>query len=150
MTKPTKWACAQRKLRSALASAQSDQSLRCINEESLDPSLPIERTAKSLIRLGGCPGWSESSLSAQPLCWFCHDAAHILMWCEISMHVIFFLLMQTNSGRVGVDVSWYYAPISWGWGGDGWDTLGIRQSKQSLPPGIWQTTLARKFRRNCV
>ena len=26
--------------------------------------LPTERTAKTLIRLGGCPGWSESSLGA--------------------------------------------------------------------------------------
>ena len=34
------------------------------------------RTAKTLIRLGGCPGWSESSLGAQSLCWFCHVAAH--------------------------------------------------------------------------
>ena len=30
MTKPTKWLCAQRRLRSAWASAQSDQSLRCV------------------------------------------------------------------------------------------------------------------------
>ena len=37
------------------------------------------RTAKTLIRLGGCPGWSESSLGAQPLCWFCHEAAQIRM-----------------------------------------------------------------------
>ena len=29
MTKPTKWVCAQRRLRSAWASAQSDQSLHC-------------------------------------------------------------------------------------------------------------------------
>ena len=35
------------------------------------------RTAKTLIRLGGCPGWSESSLGAQSLCWFCHVAAHV-------------------------------------------------------------------------
>ena len=34
MTKPTKWVCAQRRLRSAWASAQSDQSLRCPHEES--------------------------------------------------------------------------------------------------------------------
>ena len=34
------------------------------------------RTAKTLIRLGGCPGWSESSLGAQSLCWFCHEVAH--------------------------------------------------------------------------
>ena len=30
MTKPTKWLCAQRRLRSAWASVQSDQSLRCV------------------------------------------------------------------------------------------------------------------------
>ena len=28
-------------------------------------------------RLGGCPGWSESSLGAHAFCWFCHEAAHI-------------------------------------------------------------------------
>ena len=28
--------------------------LRCPHEESLSPKLPIERTAKTLIRLGGC------------------------------------------------------------------------------------------------
>ena len=32
--------------------------------------------AMTLIRLGGCPGWSESSLGAQSFCWFCHEAAH--------------------------------------------------------------------------
>ena len=35
------------------------------------------QTAKTLIRLGGCPGWSESSLEEQPFCWFCHVAAHL-------------------------------------------------------------------------
>ena len=37
MTKPTKWVCAQRRLRSACASAQSDQSLHCPHEETLGP-----------------------------------------------------------------------------------------------------------------
>ena len=37
MTKQTKSVCAQRRLRSAWASAQSDQSLRCPHEESLGP-----------------------------------------------------------------------------------------------------------------
>ena len=51
--KPTIWLCGQRRLRSAWASAQSDQSLRCPHEERLEPklSLPIEhveRTAKAL------------------------------------------------------------------------------------------------------
>ena len=50
--------CAQRKHRSTCASAQSDQSLRCPLEETLGPQLLIERTTKTLIRLGG----SESSL----------------------------------------------------------------------------------------
>ena len=39
--------CAQRRLRSAWASAQTDQRLRCPHEESLGPLLPIERTAKT-------------------------------------------------------------------------------------------------------
>ena len=64
MWKPTKWPCAQRRLRSAWAFAKSDQNLRCPHEESLGPKLPIERRSKTLIRLGGCPGWSESSLGA--------------------------------------------------------------------------------------
>ena len=50
---------AHRRLRSAWASGQSDQSLRCPHEESLGPYLPTERSAKTdQIR----PGWSESSL----------------------------------------------------------------------------------------
>ena len=44
--------CAQRKLRSAWASAQSDQCQRCPPEAKVGPVLPTERTAKTLIRLG--------------------------------------------------------------------------------------------------
>ena len=53
--------CAQRRLRSAWASAQSDQSLRY----ALNGYAFLIWTVKTLIRLGGCPGWSESSLGAQ-------------------------------------------------------------------------------------
>ena len=63
MTKPTNWYVhpaktqislgGQRRLSSAWASAQSDQSLRCPHEESLSPLLPIERTANTLTRLVG-------------------------------------------------------------------------------------------------
>ena len=74
--KLTKWVCAQRRLGS---SAQSDQSPHCPHEESWGPQLPIKRTAKTLIRLGGCPGWSESSLGTQSFCWFCHEAA-LMLW----------------------------------------------------------------------
>ena len=53
--------CAQRRLRSSW----SDQSQRCPPEAKLGPKLSTERTAKTLIRLGGCPGWSESSLGTK-------------------------------------------------------------------------------------
>ena len=32
--------------------------------------------AKTLVRLGGCPGWSVFS-GVQSFCWFCHEAAHM-------------------------------------------------------------------------
>ena len=57
--------CAQWRLRSALASAQSDQSLRCVLNRYLKTQALFMQTAKTLIRLGGCSGWSESSLGAQ-------------------------------------------------------------------------------------
>ena len=45
------------------------------------------RTAKILSRLGGCPGWSESSLGAHSLCWFlsCRGSHASLtpLWCFI-------------------------------------------------------------------
>ena len=44
MTKPTKWMCAQQRLRSAWASAQSDQSLHCPHEETLGPQLLVENS----------------------------------------------------------------------------------------------------------
>ena len=36
------------------------------------------RIPKTLIRLGGCPGWSESSLGAQSHCWLFHEAAQVI------------------------------------------------------------------------
>ena len=46
---------------------QSDQSLSCPHEESLSPQLPTECTARILLRLVGCPGWSKSSLGAHAI-----------------------------------------------------------------------------------
>ena len=63
MTKPTKWHVCPAKTQ-IWASAQSDQSRGCLHEESLSPYLPIEHTAKTQIRLGRCPVWSESLLGA--------------------------------------------------------------------------------------
>ena len=48
------YVCTQWRLRSVWASAQSDQSLLCTLWVA-----NFVRTANTLIRLGGCPGWSE-------------------------------------------------------------------------------------------
>ena len=75
VTKPTKWLCAQRRLRSAWASTQSDQIPRCALSAYLRSQDFFMRTAKTLIRLGGCPGWSESTLGAHVSVLVCHEAA---------------------------------------------------------------------------
>ena len=80
--------CAQQRLRSAWASAQSDHSLCCPHEETLGPQLPTECTTNTLIRLGGCPGWSVSSLGAQIILLVCHEAAHVC--------IVWFLILQTH------------------------------------------------------
>ena len=61
--------CAQRRLRSACASAQADQSLRYPPEDALDPWLPTDCPAKILIRRRECTGWFESSLGAHAVLW---------------------------------------------------------------------------------
>ena len=48
-------------------------SIRCLHEESLGSQLPIQRTAKTLIRPVGCPDWSESLLGA-------HTILLVLSW----------------------------------------------------------------------
>ena len=78
MTKPTKWPCPQQRLRSAWASAQSDQSLRCALNGKLRTQSVFMRTAKTLIRLGGCPGWPEFFAGGTLTLLSCHVAAHIL------------------------------------------------------------------------
>ena len=62
MIKPTKWVCAQRRLRSAWPSAQSDQSLRCALSGQLRTQGFFMQIAKTLIRLGGCPGWQTGRM----------------------------------------------------------------------------------------
>ena len=68
VTKPTKWLCTQRRLRSAWAWIASlcaqwiakDPSFLHADSEDSDQTRRMPR----LIRLGGWPGWSESSLGA--------------------------------------------------------------------------------------
>ena len=72
-----KMACAPSEDSSAWASAQSDLSFRCALNGSLRTQGFFMWTAKTLIRLGGYPGWSDSSLGAQSFCRFCHVAAQM-------------------------------------------------------------------------
>ena len=70
----------QWRLRSAWASAQSDQ-IRVLAVRFMGIVWPNSSSCwqRRLIRLGGCPGWSEFLLGARSFCWFCHAVAHVLM-----------------------------------------------------------------------
>ena len=43
---------------------------------------------RRLIRLGGFPGWSESSLDAQSFWWFCHEATHVTEVAHLSAYIV--------------------------------------------------------------
>jgi hypothetical protein len=45
------------------------------------------------------PGWSGSMLVANPICWFCRDAAHIsnILKCNHKQTVSRFMLMNISS-----------------------------------------------------
>ena len=67
--------------------------LRCALNGLLRTQAFFMRTAKTLIRLGGRPGWSESSLGAQSFCWFCHEAAQMIRM---------FTVIYSKTGKVGI------------------------------------------------
>ena len=73
MTKPTKWLCAQP---GHLPSLIRVFAVHMKKAWVLSYLLSWQWR---LIRLGGCPGWSESSLGTHSFCWFCHVMAHILL-----------------------------------------------------------------------
>ena len=75
--KEKKDVCAQRRLRSAWVAVHSDQSFNCPRGGSLDRLLPFKRTSKTMIRLGECPGRSESSLGANAAFLFYRVAARV-------------------------------------------------------------------------
>ena len=79
MTKPTKWpVCAQRRLGSAWASAQSDQSSLCAHWVAKDIMF-LHADAQADLSLR----WAD-----MPYCWFCRDAAHITN----CLHTIYYYL----------------------------------------------------------
>ena len=67
--------CVQQRLRSACASAQSDQSLRYPHEEMFSPWLSLKQHVKTLIRLGD----AQVDLNLRMAdCWFCRAVAHFV------------------------------------------------------------------------
>ena len=74
VTKPTKWLCAQRRLRSAWASAQSDQSLRHLHEKPWVLSYPL--TAQRRLR----SDWADAQTDPS-LCWaHRHFVGFVMSW----------------------------------------------------------------------
>ena len=75
--------CYQRRLKSAWASAQSDQSICCPHEEALGPCQSLKHTAKT-DQTGQNPRlifrWAH-----MPFCWFCHAAAQILRMANLNL-----------------------------------------------------------------
>ena len=76
--------CAQQRLRSAWASAQSDQSLAVrMIEETLGPQLPIEWPChcEDTDQTGRMPRLIWVFPWRTSFCWFCHEVAH--MWTKL-------------------------------------------------------------------
>ena len=81
MTKPTKWPLRPAKIQISLgihpvwpvfAVHMKKHTVLCY------PLSALWRLIR-LIRLGGCPGWSESSQAQISFCYFCHEAARLLL-----------------------------------------------------------------------
>ena len=98
MSSPVKWAATwQNKQNECAPSEDSDQPghppslIRAFTVRMKKPwvlSLPTERTAKTLFRLGGYPGWSESSLGALSFCWFWHVVAQMVGMVKSSVNAV--------------------------------------------------------------
>ena len=88
--------CSKQRLEPACASAQSDRSLRCPQEETLHPWLSKTRPVKIQIRLRECAGWSESSLGAHVqryVFWRCGSLEQ-LSWGNVQVVEMMILLIS--------------------------------------------------------
>ena len=58
----------------------------------------------------GCPGWSESSLGAHSLCWFCHEVAHLdFVFRPLSLCFLPFLLNVLTK----LNLTWNDLHLNW-------------------------------------
>ena len=56
----------------------------CTQWVAKDPSF-LHVDSEDSDQTGGCPGWSEFSLGAQSLSWFCRVVAHLVSLCNIAI-----------------------------------------------------------------
>ena len=100
MTKPTKWVCTQRRLRSAWASAQSDQSSLCTQWVAKDPQL------SSCRQLRLWPDWADAQADLR-LRWahthFVGFVMSLLKLCVLNLP----LYPSNTKSTIGLAVSLY-------------------------------------------
>ena len=108
MTKPTKLPVGPAKTRISLGIRLDWSESTLFAWRNLSPWLSLECTANALIRLDGYPGWSESSLVAQSLCWFCGVQAHYSWACNfrICFGTVMILSFRTARSRQTVEPSY--------------------------------------------
>ena len=93
MTKPTKWpVCQAKQISLGIRPVWSESSLSALGK--LGSIATHKSQAKSLIRLRGCPGWSESSLGAQA-----QKALRV-----VDLSTLLYRLSSSNHGVVGFPV----------------------------------------------
>ena len=100
---------AQWRLKSAYASAQSDQNLCCTHEETWHLCLSKMRLVKILIRLRECAVWSESSLGAHIRRYVFDVAVRMILISNVhrqSTYIIYFLVFKWS-------LYTFYKWISW-------------------------------------
>ena len=88
------------------AATWQNQQIGCApSEDSDQPGHPpsLIRVFAVRMRLGGRPGWSESSLVAHSFCWFCHVVAHLsfnpFIFDIFLMNLPFYEMVQVTTGH---------------------------------------------------
>ena len=89
MTKPTKWHVRPAKTQISLGvrpvwsesslDAQADMSSLCAQRVAKDPSF-LKPTAKTLLDWADAQADLSLRWAHMPLCWFCHEAAHLAQY----------------------------------------------------------------------
>ena len=94
MTKPTKWMCAQRRLRSAWASGP------VWSESAMSAWRKLGSLATHWAHSEDWSDWADAQADLSlrwahmPFCWFCHDAAHLSNICSYHALLSHSLILQ--------------------------------------------------------